>query len=64
MNVESQREQVANIIADIRSIGWAPDQVKAGTFHINDVSAAAQFDRAAPGEQTYADLARELGIEP
>jgi hypothetical protein len=64
MSMEQQREQIANIIAAIHEIGWTPDQVKAGTFHLNEVSGSNQFDRAAPGDETYADLAREAGLEP
>lgn len=64
MKTETQREQIANIVAAIRAIGWTPDQVKAGTFHLNEVSGSNQFDRAEPGDRTYADLAREHDVEP
>jgi hypothetical protein len=63
MSEEIQREQIANIVAAIRAIGWSPDQVKAGTFHLNEVSGSDQFDRAAPGDETYADLAQRVGLE-
>lgn len=64
MSVERQREQIANIVAAIRAIGWDPAQVKAGTFHLDEVSGSNRFDAAGPGDETYADLARQHEVEP
>ncbi|PJI86706.1 hypothetical protein [Luteimicrobium subarcticum] len=59
-----ERDQLRDQLEVIRDAGWTADEVKAGSLHLAEWGGALELDRAQPGDRTYADLAREAGLEP
>ncbi|WP_158372548.1 hypothetical protein [Cellulosimicrobium cellulans] len=62
----SIRDQYPNVDAELALLAEGdndPDQIVAGSLHIEEPTGNTVFTYAGPGDVTYGDLARSLAIE-